>query len=35
MKPFINNIIMTVEILNSNVMSTFFAEWVRLKLYIQ
>lgn len=30
MEPFINSINMTVEILNSKVMSTFYAEWVRL-----
>lgn len=30
MKPLINSINMTVEILNSKVMSTYFAEWVRL-----
>lgn len=30
MEPLINSINMTVEILNSKVMSTYFAEWVRL-----
>lgn len=30
MEPLINSINMTVEILNSKVMSTYFPEWVRL-----